>query len=179
MEWYKGDVRTIWIRSLVTYASMVHSTWPSRAIWQTHAPTFNKWHKKKKVTLRMLTHDAIQGCGLTSWVVCIDNKSCDIRERNVTIRSEIWTTNIRSLGFRDIRGCVTLWRLLLQSLGCIMSQYATKTTTICYKNHQHFEMFMFGSHSNRLYYTDWKSAVYHVHTSPSNAYNLHVFIRGA
>ena len=63
-----------------------------------HAPTLNKWHKKnkknknknKKVTLHMLTHGAMRGCGgLTSWVVCINDKFCDIRERNVTIRSEI------------------------------------------------------------------------------------------
>jgi hypothetical protein len=58
-----------------------------------HAPTFNKWHKQhkkknKKVTLHMLTHGAMQGCGLTSLVVCIHDKFRDIRERNVTIRSE-------------------------------------------------------------------------------------------
>ena len=39
--------------------------------------TFNKWHekekKKKKVTLHMLTHDAMRGCGLTSLVVCIND----------------------------------------------------------------------------------------------------------
>jgi hypothetical protein len=28
-------------------------------------------------------------CGLTSWVVCINGKFRDIRERNMTIRSEI------------------------------------------------------------------------------------------
>jgi hypothetical protein len=28
-------------------------------------------------------------CGLTFWVVCINDKFCDIRERNVRIRSEI------------------------------------------------------------------------------------------
>ena len=123
MEWHKGDVRTSWIRSLVTYASVVHSTWFSHVMRRTHAPTFNKWHKKKKnknkkVTLHMLTHGAMRGCGLTSWVVCINDKFCDIRERNVIIRSEIWPTNVRSLGFQDIREHVTLWRLILQSLGC-------------------------------------------------------------
>jgi hypothetical protein len=51
-------------------------------------------------------------------MVCI-NESRDIRERNVTIRSEILTTNICSLGFRDIRECVTLWGLILWGLGCI------------------------------------------------------------
>jgi hypothetical protein len=78
------------------YAGVVHSTWPSRAIWRTHAPTFNKWHKKKKdkdkdkkVTLHMLTHGAMQGCGLTSFMVCKTDKFCDIRERNMTIRSEV------------------------------------------------------------------------------------------
>ena len=110
-------MRTIWIRYPVTYASVVHSTWPSPAMWRMHAPTFNKQHKKKKnkkVTLHMLTHGIMRGCGLTSWVVCINDKFRDIRERNVTIRSEIWTTNIRSLGFQDIRKCVTLWRLIVR-----------------------------------------------------------------
>jgi hypothetical protein len=89
---------------------MVHSTWPSQAMQRTHAPTFNRWHKKKKnenkdrkVTLHMLTHDAMRGCGLTSLVIYINDKSCDIRERNVTIRSEIWTMNICSVGFQVIR----------------------------------------------------------------------------
>jgi hypothetical protein len=87
-----------------------------------HAPTFNKWYKKKKnknkkVTLHMLTHGTMWGCGLTSWVVYIDDNFHDIREGYVSIRSEIWTTNIRSLGFRDIKECVTLWKLILQSLG--------------------------------------------------------------
>ena len=34
---------------------------------------------------------------------CINDKICDIREIDVTIKSEMWTTNIRSLGFGDIR----------------------------------------------------------------------------
>ena len=117
--WHYG----IWIHSPLTSVGVVHSTWPSRAMWHMHAPTFNKWHKKKKkkkkkVTLHILTHGAMRGCGLTSLVVCINDKIRDIRERNVTIRSEIWTTNIRSLGFRDIREWVILWRLILRSLGC-------------------------------------------------------------
>jgi hypothetical protein len=91
-----------------------------------HAPTFNKWHKKKnknknkKVTLYILTHGAMRGYGLTSLVVCINDKFCDIRESDVTIRSEIWTTNIRSLQFQDIRERVTLWGLILWSLGCTL-----------------------------------------------------------
>ena len=74
---------------------MVHSTWPSWVMWQTHAPPLNKWHKKKKknknkkVTLHMLTHGTIQGRGLTSQMICINDKFRDIRERNATIRSEI------------------------------------------------------------------------------------------
>ena len=78
-------------------------------------PTFNKWHKKKnnnnnkKGTLHILTF----------LVVCINEKNYDIRERNVTIRSDIWTTNIRSLGFRDIREWMISWRLVLRSLRCI------------------------------------------------------------
>ena len=37
----------------------------------------------------------------------------------MTIRSEIQTKNIRSLGFRNIREWVTFWRLILHSLECI------------------------------------------------------------
>jgi hypothetical protein len=37
----------------------------------------------------MLTHGTMRGCGLTSLVVYIIDKFCDIRERNVTIRSKI------------------------------------------------------------------------------------------
>ena len=117
--WHYG----IWIRSSLASVGLVHSTWPSRVMWHMHAPTFNKWHKKKKkkkkVTLHILTHDAMRGCGLTSMVVCINDKIRDTRERNVTIRSEISTTNIHSLGFWDIREGVILWRLILWSLGCI------------------------------------------------------------
>ena len=47
----------------------------------------NKQHKKK--TLHILTRGTMQGCDLTSLVVCINGKTCDVRERNVTIRSEI------------------------------------------------------------------------------------------
>jgi hypothetical protein len=82
----------------------------------------NEWHKErkknKKVTLHRFTHGTMWGCGLTSWVVCINDKFYDIREKNMTIRCEIWTTNIRSLGFQDIRDWVTLWRLILRGLGC-------------------------------------------------------------
>ena len=65
----------------------------------------------------------LRGCELTSWVVCINDKFCDIRERNVTIRSEVWTTNIQSLGSQDTRECVTLWRLILRSLGWYYGVY--------------------------------------------------------
>ena len=118
-------MRKIWIRSPLTYTSVVHSTWPSIAMWRTHASTFNKWHKKKKkknnnkkVTLYILTHGAMRGYELTSLVVCTNDKFCEIRERNVTIKNEIRIANICSLGFQDIREYVTLWRLILWSLGC-------------------------------------------------------------
>jgi hypothetical protein len=64
-------------------------------MWWTHAPTFNKWHKKKKKkkkkkkTLHMLTHDAMRRCGLASFVVCINDKFHDIRERNLTVRRKM------------------------------------------------------------------------------------------
>ena len=75
-------------------------------------------------------YGAMRGCGLTSLLVCINEKNCDIRERNVTIRSEIWTMNICSLGFWDIREWVTLWRLILHSLGHILEDSTTKETLI-------------------------------------------------
>ena len=84
---------------------------------------FNKWYKKekknKKKTLCILTCGTKEGCRLTSLVVCINVKPHDIRERNVTTRSEIWSKNICSLRFQDIREWVTLRELILQSLGCI------------------------------------------------------------
>ena len=86
-------------------------------MWRTHAPTYNKGQKKKK-TLHMLTHGEMWGCGMTSLMISINDKIRDIRKRNVTIRSEIWTTNIHSLWFWDIREWVTLWGLISQSLGC-------------------------------------------------------------
>ena len=110
------------ICSSIIQASVVHSTWSSRAMWRTHAPTFNKWQKKKK-TLHILTYGTMRGCGQNSLVVCIHDKFHDIRERNVTIRSQIWTTKIHSLGFWDIRECVTLWWLILWSLGCTRSHF--------------------------------------------------------
>jgi hypothetical protein len=63
-------------------------------MWHMHAPTFNKWQKKKKkknkkVANHILIHDAMRGCGLTSWVVCINDKIHDTRERNVIIKSKI------------------------------------------------------------------------------------------
>ena len=73
----------------------------------------------------VLTCGATRRCGLTSLVVCINKKICDIRERNVTIWIKIATMNICSLGYRNIRECLTLWRLVLRSLGCI-----TTTTSI-------------------------------------------------
>ena len=77
---------------LLTVVGVVHSTWSSRAMWHMHAPTINKWHKKnknknKKVTLHILTHGAMRGCGFTSLVAGINDEIYDIRERNVTIRS--------------------------------------------------------------------------------------------
>ena len=48
-----------------------------------------KKNKNKKVTLHILTYGAMRRFGLTSLVICIDDKICDTRERNETIRSEI------------------------------------------------------------------------------------------
>jgi hypothetical protein len=62
------------------WCGVIHSTWPTRATWHMYAPTFNMWHRKnkiknKKVTLHILTHGAMWGCGLTSLVVSIDDKN--------------------------------------------------------------------------------------------------------
>jgi hypothetical protein len=75
--------------------------------------------KKKKKLVHMLTHGAMQRCGLVYVINSINDKFRDIRQRKVTTRREILTTNIHSLGFRDIRERVTLWGLILRSLGCI------------------------------------------------------------
>ena len=74
-----------------TWCGVVHFTWPSQAMWHMHTPTFNKWHKKKKKkkTLCILTHGTMRGCEWTSLAVCINDKTRDIWEKNVTIRSEI------------------------------------------------------------------------------------------
>ena len=111
----------IWIHSPLTSVGVVHSIWPSLVMWHMHTLTFNKWHKKKKkkVTLHILTHGTVRGCGLIALMDCINDVLRDIRERNVTIRSKIWTMYIHSLGFRDIREWVILWMLILWSLGCI------------------------------------------------------------
>ena len=54
-----------------------------------HAPTFNKWHKKKKKTLHILTHGIMQDCGLTYLMVYMNDQIRDTRERNMTIKNEI------------------------------------------------------------------------------------------
>ena len=59
-----------------------------------------------------------EGVGWLRWRFAVMTKIRDIRERNVTIRSELWTTNMCSLGFQDIREWVILWKLILRSLGC-------------------------------------------------------------
>ena len=71
------------------------------------------WHKAQ-----------CEGVGWLLWWVASMTKIRDIREWNVTIGSEIWTTNILSLGFCDIREWVISWRLILRSLGCIASRGA-------------------------------------------------------
>ena len=88
-------------------------------MWWTHWPTFNKWLKKNKnmVTLHILTHGAMWGCGLTSLMVCINNKIFDIRERIVTTRSEIYTRNMH-WGIGWIWKCYLLQRLWSSTQHC-------------------------------------------------------------
>ena len=50
-----------------------------------------------------------------------DTQTCDTWETNVTKRREIETAHIHSLGFRDTREGVTLWRL-----GCIQQTKITR-----------------------------------------------------
>ena len=45
--------------------------------------------EEEEVTFHVLTDGAMRECGLTSIVVCINDKIYDIRERNVTLRNEI------------------------------------------------------------------------------------------
>ena len=68
-------------------------------------------------TLHILTCNTMQGCGWISSVVCINVKTRDRWEGNVTTHSEIWTYNFNFLGFWGIREGVTHQRLILQSLG--------------------------------------------------------------
>ena len=45
--------------------------------------------RNTKKTLHILTLGAMRACGLTFMVICTNDINHDIRERNVTIRSEI------------------------------------------------------------------------------------------
>ena len=66
----------------------LHLTYPGIV-----ADTFNKWHNKiinnKRVTLHILTHGQLQECGFIFLVVCINDKTRGIKERKVTMYSEI------------------------------------------------------------------------------------------
>ena len=75
--------------------------------------------RRRRRRSHVLTRGAMRGCGLPSLMVCINGITCDIRETNVTKRSEIWTKNIRSLGFWNVREWHTLRELILWILGCI------------------------------------------------------------
>ena len=106
---------------LMVCCGPLHLAFPSNVAYA--CTPFNKWHikkkiKNKKVTLHILTHGTMWRCEFTSLMIYINDKLRDIRERSVTIRSENWPTNIRSLGFQNIREWGTLWRLILRSLGC-------------------------------------------------------------
>ena len=54
---------------------VVHSTWPSQAMWPMHAPTFNRWQEEEEEedTPHIDTWCNAR-CGLTSLMVCINDK---------------------------------------------------------------------------------------------------------
>jgi hypothetical protein len=68
------------------WSGPLHLTFPGNVAYA--CTNINKWHekkkkkkKKKKVTLHMLTHGTMRGRGLTSLVVCINDKIRDTRKR--------------------------------------------------------------------------------------------------
>ena len=84
-----------------------------------HSTSDIRKRKRKRRCYSTCWHMALcEGVGWHLQWFALMTKFCDIREKNVTIRSEIWTTNIHSLEFRDSRECVTLWRFISRSLGC-------------------------------------------------------------
>ena len=118
--------------SVACYGIWVHTPLISVGVVQLHLPFPDdvayaytniqqvEEEEEEEDTSHILAHGIMPGCGLPSLVVTINDKIHDIRDRNVTIGSEIWTTNIRSLGLQDMREWVILWGLILQSLGCIV-----------------------------------------------------------
>ena len=107
----------------VTYTSVVHSTRPSQNPgWSSrhmHQHSRRRRRRRHSTCWYMMW---CEGVGwLHGWFALM--KFCEIRERNVTIRSEIWTMTTCSLGFWNIREYVTLWRLILRSLGCIVKEH--------------------------------------------------------
>jgi hypothetical protein len=67
----------------------------------------------------MLTHATMQGCELTSWVPCINDKiiynkgeKCVNKEQDLNSEQPFPRASV-------YRECVTLWRLILRNLECI------------------------------------------------------------
>ena len=96
-----------------------------------------------------------EGVSWLLWWFALMTKFRDVRERNVATRSEIWTTNIRSLGFRDIREWVPLWGLILRRLRCIEAGLASKWVEFDGPNkiikvllRQWIDIVSFGSHTH-------------------------------
>ena len=100
---WRSHVITIWLPIHLSLASAQPTFFPLGFPGQCDKSMhqqFNKWKKKKKkkTTLHILTLSTMQGVGwLLWWFALWQNR--DLSERNVTIRSEIWTMNICSLGF--------------------------------------------------------------------------------
>jgi hypothetical protein len=119
--------------SIFTYQSFI---WHFQTLWQIHAPTIPQVAEEENTLHTDMWRYA--KVWVDSLAVCINGKTHDIRERYVTIRSEIRIKNIHYLGFWDI-GKWVLRRLILQSWRCITKQTWTPSVMRSYGevvNHQ-------------------------------------------
>ena len=120
-EWYyriSVTCDTMESEFVLLSVGVVHSTWLPWAMWHMQAPTFTSGRRRRgRIRRWRSTYWHMAQCEGVGWLLswfALMTKTCDIGERNVTIRSEFWTTNIRSLWFQDTREWVILWRFILR-----------------------------------------------------------------